>query len=143
MRALTKTGSLARLRRPRRRSGSTGGNSIRDERREGYVIDRIGKIRGEVKNYDPYSRFGEIMLYDIDEFGFVPGYISMKLHVMSEEDISVNKKLSKRLRQAKYQAWKRSNINRLLNEYSKYLNMEIFERFCVDMYRRTVGNKKG
>jgi len=29
-------------------------------------VDRRGKIRGEARNYDPYSRFGEIMLYEID-----------------------------------------------------------------------------
>jgi hypothetical protein len=35
-----------------------------------------GKVIGEARRYDPYSKFGDIMLYDIDSFGFVPGYVS-------------------------------------------------------------------
>lgn len=75
---------------PRRRSKSTEGIRIDDEddtftddieveipeddskKRDflydGYVLDPCGKIRGEVKRYDPYSRFGDIMLCDIDIF---------------------------------------------------------------------------
>lgn len=143
MHDLTESGSPVPSMMPRKRSENTGEDIIQDEKRDGYVIDRIGKIRGEVRNYDPYSRFGEIMLYEIDEFGFVPGYISIKWSVMSEEDISVNRKLSKRLRQAKYQAWKRSNIDYLLKEYNNvYRNADNFEMFCSEKYRKREGNKE-
>jgi hypothetical protein len=126
------------LRRPRRGSSYTGGDGISDEKREGYVLDRRGKIRGEVKNYDPYSRFGHVMLYDIDVFGFVPGYISIKWRVMSEEDMAANKRLADRLYETKYQVWKRHNIHELHDLYEKsdqeYKND--FEKLCRDLYDR-------
>lgn len=118
--------------RHRRGLGSTGVDSIRDEEREGYVVDPRGKIRGEARNYDPYSRFGDIMLYEIDVFGFVPGYVSKNWQVMSEEDVLGDRKLARRLYEAKYQVWKRYNINEL-HECYKRKNNEYganFERFC-------------
>jgi hypothetical protein len=57
-----------------------------DELQEGYVIEN-GRIIGETRRYDPYSGFGDIMLYEIDSFGFVSGYIGRDLQVMSEQDI--------------------------------------------------------
>jgi len=125
------------LRRPRRRSENTGENTIRDER-DGYVVDPHGKIRGEVRNYDPYSRFGEIMLYDIDSFGFISGYISKNWDVMSEKDILVDRKLASRLYETKYQIWKRYNVHELYELYEKR-NQECadnFEKFCRDVFKR-------
>ena len=124
--------------RPRKRSENTGEDSIRDERRDGYVVDPHGKIRGEVRNYDPYSRFGEIMLYEIDSFGFISGFVSGNWNVMSEEDILVDRKLASRLYETKYQIWKRHNIHELHEIYEKR-NQEYaddFEKFCRDVFKR-------
>jgi hypothetical protein len=154
----TETGGPALSRRPRRRSGSTEGFRIDDEddefadsfevkipvdgsrRREslcdGYVVDPRGKIRGEARSYDPYSRWGEIMLYDIDIFGFVAGYVSKNWHVMSERDLLEDRKLARRLKETKYQAWKRHNVMDLHEEYERKngLYRDNFERFCREMF---------
>lgn len=123
--------------RPRRRSGSTRGDCINDERREGYVVDPRGKVRGEARNYDPYSRFGEIMLYDIDAFGFVPGYVSKNWQIMSERDLLEDGRLARRLNEAKYMVWKRQNIIELKEEYERYKNVDKnFERFCREVFSR-------
>lgn len=123
--------------RPRRRSENTGEDSIRDEQREGYVVDPHGKIRGEVRNYDPYSRFGEIMLYEIDSFGFVSGYVSGNWNVMSEEDILVDRKLAVRLHETRYQVWKRHNIQDLHDIYETKTprHRDDFEKFCRRSFR--------
>lgn len=122
----------------RRRSGSTEGDFIQDEKREGYVLDPRGKIRGEVRNYDPYSRFGEIMLYDIDSFGFVSGYVSGDWNVMSEEDLLADRRLAVRLYETRYQVWKRHNMHDLQEIYEKrnpvYRND--FEKFCRNIFRK-------
>ncbi len=92
-------------------------------------------IRGEARNYDPYSRFGEIMLYEIDVFGFVAGYISKEWHVMSEQDIFADRRLVRRLYEAKYQTWKRYNISELIEEYKKNNQSEgNFEKFCRELF---------
>ncbi|MDE1764952.1 MAG: hypothetical protein KGI27_01625 [Thaumarchaeota archaeon] len=125
--------------RPRRRSENTGEDSIRDEQREGYVVDPHGKIRGEVRNYDPYSRFGEIMLYDIDIFGFVSGYVSRNWDVMSEEDLLADSKLAGKLYEARYQVWKRQNVIHLKHEYMKkygFYDKREFDRLCRDLFRK-------
>jgi len=161
MQVLTGTGSLTRLRRPRRRSDSTGEISIDDEDDEfaddieveipeggskkhdtlydGYVVDHRGKIRGEARNYEPYSRFGEIMLYDIDIFGFVSGYVSGKWQVMSEQDLLADRNLARRLYETKYQVWMRKNSLHLsveyMQKYRRYDKRE-FEKLCRDLFRR-------
>ncbi|MGI0086898.1 MAG: hypothetical protein ACREBI_02910 [Nitrosotalea sp.] len=71
MQSRTGTGSHAPSMRPRRRSGSTG-DCINDERICGYVVAPKGKIIGEARNFDPYSRFGDIMLYEIDSLVLWP-----------------------------------------------------------------------
>lgn len=136
-RVLTGHGNPVPLRRPRRRSDSTGGDTVRDEEREGYVVDPRGKIRGEVRNYDPYSRFGEIMLYDIDSFGFISGYVSGDWNVMSEEDLLADRRLARRLYEARYRLWKRRCISYLRESYEnrppEYKSS--FERFCRNVFR--------
>ena len=126
------------MRRPRRRSGSTRGDWINDDTKEGYIVDNRGRIRGEARRYDPYARFGEIMLYEIDSFGFVAGYVSKNWQVMSEEDLLADRKMGRRLREAKYQAWKRHSIVDLHEEYERKngLYRGNFEKFCRDLFRR-------
>ncbi|MBI3842080.1 MAG: hypothetical protein HY295_02875 [Thaumarchaeota archaeon] len=115
------------------------GDCIKNEniKVEGYIVDNRGRIRGEARRYDPYARFGEIMLYEIDSFGYVLGYISKNWHVMSEDDMLVDKKLTSRLAETKYQIWKRHNIIELREEYEKSKNLYVgnFERFCRDIFR--------
>lgn len=94
-------------------------------------------MRGEARNYDPYSRFGEIMLYEIDAFGFVSGYVSRNWHVMSEEDMLADMKLKKKFKEAKYQVWKRHNILELKEEYEKNKHLyDNFEKFCRDNFNK-------
>ncbi|MBI3842488.1 MAG: hypothetical protein HY295_05030 [Thaumarchaeota archaeon] len=124
--------------RPRRGSGSTKGDCINDDTKEGYIVDSRGRIRGEARRYDPYARFGEIMLYEIDAFGFVAGYVSKSWQVMSEEDLLADRKMGRRLREAKYQAWKRHSIVDLHEEYERKngLYRGNFERFCREMFSK-------
>jgi len=105
---------------------------------EGYVVDSGGKIRGEVRRYNPYARLGEIMLYEIDSFGFVYSYISGNYCVMSEEDILADRHLAKRLREVKYQCWKRKNILELTEQYEKEnpAYKDDLERFCREKFDR-------
>jgi hypothetical protein len=124
--------------RPRRRLGSTEGDFIQDEKDdvEGYIVDNRGIIRGEARRYDPYARFGEIMLYEIDSFGYIVGYVSKNWHVMSEEDMLADKRMTKRLYEAKYQSWKRYNVIELKEEYERNHNLfrGNFEKFCRKMF---------
>lgn len=77
------------------------------------------------------------MLYDIDSFGFVCGYISKNWDVMSEQDLLVDKYLGRRLKEAKYQVWKRHNILELKEEYEKNKDSYkySFEEFCRSCFR--------
>ncbi len=139
MQIWTENGCPAPLTRSRRRYENTRGDFIRDEKRDGYVVDPHGKIRGEVRNYDPYSRFGEIMLYEIDSFGFVSGYVSGNWNVMSEEDTLVDKNLARGLYETKYQVWMRKNSLHLSVEYmQKYhrFDKREFEKLCRDLFRK-------
>lgn len=79
------------------------------------------------------------MLYDIDVFGFVSGYVSRNWHVMSEEDLLADSKLAVRLYEAKYQLWKRQNVIHLKHEYMKKYRLydkKEFERLCRDLFGR-------
>ncbi|MBI2005301.1 MAG: hypothetical protein HYS80_00890 [Candidatus Aenigmarchaeota archaeon] len=78
------------------------------------------------------------MLYDIDAFGFVGGYISKNWNVMSEQDLLVDKYLGRRLKEAKYQVWRRHNILELKTTYEKFNpeHKNDFERFCREMFER-------
>ena len=95
-------------------------------------------IRGETRRYDPYARFGEIMLYEIDAFGFVSGYVSKNWHIMSEDDLLADSRMAKRLQAAKYQVWKRHNITELQEAYERK-NAQYrgsFEKFCRKTFSR-------
>jgi len=129
------------LRRPRGRCSSTGGREISDDLYEGYLVSEEGKIIGEARRYDPYSKFGDIMLYEVDTFGFVPGFISKGIRLMSEEDMKVDRKLRKELEESKYEVWKRHNIVDLIREYdTMFKNKHAFDDFCRDLYRRRRGD---
>ena len=76
------------------------------------------------------------MLYDIDVFGFVSGYISKTWNVMSEKDLLSDKHLSERLMEARYQSWKRHNVLELREEYEgmEPLYKDGFEKFCREVF---------
>ncbi|TBR09334.1 MAG: hypothetical protein EPO62_05150 [Candidatus Nitrosotenuis sp.] len=98
-------------------------------------MDDHGKVVGEAREYDPYSKFGHIMLYEIDSFGYVPGFIKTGLRLMSEEDLMSDKKLRKSLESAKYETWKRHHIVNLIAEYDQMCkNRKFFETFCKRIY---------
>ncbi len=98
-------------------------------------MDERGKIRGEARRYDPYSRFGEIMLYDIDAFGFCPGFITSRWSLMSENDLKQDQKMREQLEQTKYEVWKRHNITELMVRYSQdHKASESFDQFCKKTY---------
>ena len=124
--------------RPRKKSGITGGDCTEDDNGfiEGYIVDDQGRIKGEAKKYDPYSKFGEMMLYEMDSFGFVIGFLGKGWQVMSESDVMQDKKLRESLDVAKYGVWKRYNIVTLMSDYSKMFDdHEHFEMFCRGIYR--------
>jgi hypothetical protein len=132
------------LKRPRKRCSNTGGINISDDNLyDGYLVDDDGEVIGEARRYDPYSKFGEIMLYEIDSFGFVPGYIKKGLRLMSEEDMMSDENLRKSLESAKYETWKRYNIIDLIAEYDQmFKNRKFFETFCKRIYQDVLEKKK-
>ena len=115
--------------------GGNGGDSINDEKREGYLINKRGKIVGEARNFDPYSLQGEIMMYDVDSFGFMKGYLRRKHRFMSEEDIINDLSLYKELKVVKYKQWKRHNLVELMKEYRIHgKRCKNFDYFCRKIY---------
>lgn len=152
------------MRRPRKRCNSTGGIGISDDDDsaddftfyipkkdpkkdesfyDGYLVDDDGNVIGEARRYDPYSKFGEIMLYEIDSFGYVPGFIKKGLRLMSEEDMMSDDKLRKSLESAKYDSWKRYNIVDLIAEYDQMCkNRDFFETFCKKLYQDFLEKKR-
>lgn len=108
-----------------------------DDIYDGYLVSEDGKIIGEARRYDPYSKFGDIMLYEVDSFGFVPGFISKGIKLMSEEDLKADKKLRKELDESKYEVWKRHNVIDLISEYdAMFRNQQTFDNFCREAYRK-------
>ncbi|MEM3112333.1 MAG: hypothetical protein QXY90_04765 [Candidatus Anstonellales archaeon] len=131
------------MRRPRKGCGSTGGIGISDDLFEGYLVDSRNNVIGEAREYDPYSCFGYIMLYEIDSFGFVPGYVSNGIRLMSEDDLKSDEGLRRSLEAAKYETWKRHNIVDLIAEYDRmFKNGEFFETFCKRIYRDVLEKEK-
>lgn len=131
--------------RLRRKLGITGGDCTEDEDGflEGYIVDERGRIKGEAKKYNPYSKFGEMMLYDIDSFGFVMGFLSKGWQVMSESDLMSDENLRKSLEVAKYDVWKRYNILNLMSDYGKMFDdRDHFEMFCRSIYKGILENEK-
>lgn len=119
----------------RNRSDNTRGISIRDEKLEGYLVDDKGKIVGEAKNFDPYSKQGDIMMYEIDSFGFTYGYLKEKYHLMSEEDLVNDKSLIKELANVKYDKWRRKNMSELMHEWDIHgEKFDNFDFFCRKIY---------
>lgn len=104
-------------------------------------MDDDGKVVGEARQYDPYSQFGHIMLYEIDSFGFVPGFVKKGLRLMSEEDLMSDRKLRESLETAKYECWKRHNIRDLLRNYEKNRRFNEFESFCRQLYEKINSDK--
>ena len=95
------------------------------------------------KRYDPYSKFGEMMLYDIDSFGFVMGFLRKGWQVMSESDLMQDENLRKSLDVAKYDVWKRYNIVSLMSDYSKMFDdRDHFEMFCRGIYKGVLEREK-
>ncbi len=81
------------------------------------------------------------MLYDIDSFGFVPGFLHGNWSVMSEEDLMQNKKLRKSLASSQYKNWKRHNITELMSEYDEKYHIESFVDFCKLEYSRILNDE--
>lgn len=101
-----------------------------------------GKIVGEAKKYDPYSRFGSIMMYEMDSFGYVLGYVSGDVKIMSETDLRSDNYLRKELEETLYQNWKRRNVSGLVSEYDRMCrNREFFETFCRRIYEDNLGKE--
>lgn len=131
------------MRRPRRRCSSTGGIGISDDLYNGYLVDDEGKVIGEARRYDPYSQFGEIMLYEIDVFGYVPGFVKKGLRIMSKEDMMSDDNLRRSLEAAEYESWKRYNIMDLIAEYDRmFKDRDHFERFCKIIYESVLEKEK-
>jgi len=103
---------------------------------DGYLVDDYGKVVGETKQYDPYSKFGHIMLYEIDSFGYVHGFVKNGLRLMSEEDLMTDENLRKSLEEVKYDKWKRYHIVDLITEYDSMCKQRsFFETFCKRLYQ--------
>lgn len=131
--------------RPREKLVIIGGDYTEDDNGflDGYIVDEHGRIKGEAKRYDPYSKFGEMMLYDVDSFGFVIGFLGKGWQVMSESDLMQDEKLRKSLEIAKYDVWKRYNIIDLMSDYGKMCkNMDNFEVFCRRIYKSVLDREK-
>lgn len=120
----------------RKQSKNTREDFIRADEIEGYLVDNSGKIIGEARGYDPYSRLGEVMFYEMDMFGFVTGYIHDNWTVMSKTDIANDRNLLKQLERTEYKNWKRHNIVELTERWDnickKYGD---FEEFCKGRYK--------
>lgn len=113
----------------------TRGNSIKDEKVEGYLVED-GKIIGEARGFNPYTRFGEVMFYEIDVFGFISGYVNNNWNVLSKMDIANDNVLAKQLERTEYENWKRHNIVDLIADYdSMCKNRDFFETFCKRIYK--------
>ncbi len=78
------------------------------------------------------------MLYDIDSFGFVAGYVSKNWNIMSKEDLLADRRLARRLHETKYQLWKRRNVMELHEQYEKtnYTLELSFDKFCREIFKR-------
>lgn len=79
------------------------------------------------------------MLYDIDIFGYVSGYVARNWQVMSEQDLLADKNLARRLYETKYQVWMRHNGLHLsveyMEKYRRYDKRE-FEKLCREFFGR-------
>lgn len=83
------------------------------------------------------------MLYEIDAFGFVAGYVSKNWQVMSEDDLLADSRMAKRLQAAKYHVWKRHNIIDLIAEYDRiFKDRNHFDRFCKIIYKDVLEKEK-
>ena len=67
------------------------------------------------------------MMYDIDAFGFTNGYLKGHYRLMSEEDLRNDKSLIKELSTAKYEQWRRKNIDELMHGWDHH--KEKFDSF--------------
>lgn len=74
------------------------------------------------------------MLYEIDSFGFCPGFVRNGWTLMSEKDLRLDDSFREKLEEVKYDLWKRNNILHLIREYDSMKNGGDFERFCKNKY---------
>lgn len=97
---------------------------------------------GEAHRYDPYSQFGHIMLYEIDSFGFVPGFIKKWLRLMSEDNLMSEEEFRKSLEITKYDIWRRYNLEDLISEYDRmFEDRKFFDSFCKNIYKGVLENE--
>ena len=79
------------------------------------------------------------MLYEIDSFGFVTGYISKNWDLMSKVDLLQDKKLRKELERVQYEDWKKHNLPELKERWDNYgSKYSEFKEFCRRIYRKNV-----
>ena len=130
--------------RHKRKSSSTKGDFIKDEKRDGYVLDDKGKIVGEARSYDPYSHYGDIMFYEADSFGFISGYLKDNWSVMSKTDLLNDTKLRRELGRVEYEDWKKHNTPEMKQRWENYgwKRDDDFEAFCRRMYERIQKNSQ-
>lgn len=78
------------------------------------------------------------MLYDIDSFGFVFGYLKNNWSVMSRLDLLNDSKLIKELARVEYEDWKKHNILELKERWENYgtKHYKDFEEFCNRIYKK-------
>lgn len=78
------------------------------------------------------------MLYEIDSFGFIDGYVHDNWTVMSKADLLQDKKLRTELERVQYEDWKKHNIVELKERWKSYGAMyyDSFERYCKMRYRK-------
>ena len=77
------------------------------------------------------------MLYEIDSFGFLWGYITKDWRVMSKIDLLQDKKLRKELERVEYKDWKRHNLPELKERWDNYGSKKYeFEEFCKKLYKK-------
>jgi hypothetical protein len=83
------------------------------------------------------------MLYEVDSFGFVPGFVSKGVKLMSEEDLKADDNLRKEFEETKYLVWKRHNIADLIEEYDRtFKSYGLFETFCKRIYQDVLEKEK-
>ncbi len=83
------------------------------------------------------------MLYDIDSFGFVLGFVSNGIKLMSEGDLKADRRLKREFEGPRYQVWKRHNAIELVKKYDMtFINKVSFDEFCRSIYIKISQNEE-